>query len=87
MFDLTTAVNKEAHSNVIAKIMVQLEKTIPKTHQKNGVIERMYLIINDRIRCILAHVKLPKSICGKVMTTTTNLINLSPILPLKGDVL
>jgi len=40
---------------------IKLEKTIPKTPQHNGVVERMNYTISDRIRCMLSHAKLPKA--------------------------
>ena len=40
---------------------IKLEKTVPKTPQLNGVAERMNRTIEERIRCMLSHAKLPKS--------------------------
>ena len=40
---------------------IRLEKTVPKTPQQNGVVERMNRTIEERIRCMLSHSKLPKS--------------------------
>ena len=65
---------------------IQLENTIPKTPQQNGVAKRMNRTIEKRIRCILSHSKLPKSFWGEATRTTINLINLSPSVPLKSDV-
>lgn len=42
--------------------------------------------IGERIRCLLSHAKLPKSFWGEAMRTAVDLINLSPSVPLKGDV-
>ena len=64
-----------------------LEKTVPKTPQKNDVVERMNKTINDRIRCMFSHAKLAKSFWGETMSTTVDLINLSPSCLLKGDIL
>lgn len=65
---------------------IRLEKTVPKTPQHNGVAERMNRTIGERIRCLLSHAKLPKSFWGEAMRTAVDLINLSPSVPLKGDV-
>ena len=65
---------------------IRLEKTVPKTPQQNGVAERMNRTIEERIRCMLSHAKLPKSFWGEAMRTTVDLINLSPSVPLQGDV-
>lgn len=40
---------------------IKYEKTMSKTPQHNGAIERMNHIINDKIKCILFHTKLLKS--------------------------
>lgn len=63
---------------------IRLEKTYPKTPQHNGVAERIHRTIGERIRCILSHVKLPKSFLGEAVRTAV--VNLSPSVPLKGDV-
>ena len=42
--------------------------------------------IEEMIRCMLSHSKLPKSFWGKAMRTSIDLINLSSLVPLKGDV-
>ena len=46
----------------------------------------MDITIEERIKCMLSHSKLPKSLWGEVMRTSIDLINLSPSVPLKGDV-
>ena len=43
--------------------------------------------INDRIICMFSHAKLSKSFWGEAMRTIMDLINLSPLVPLDGDVL
>ena len=40
---------------------IRLEMTVPKTPQQNGVAKRMNRNIEERIRCMLSHSKLPKS--------------------------
>ena len=62
-------------------------QTILKNPQQNGVAERMNGTIEENIRCILSHSKLPKYFWGEAMRTSIDLINLSPPVPLKGDVL
>ncbi|KAI4297117.1 hypothetical protein L6164_037021 [Bauhinia variegata] len=66
---------------------IKLEKTVPKTPQQNGVAERMNRTITKRIRCMLSHAKLPKAFWGEAMRTAVDLINLSPSVPLSGDIL
>ena len=53
---------------------------------KNGVVERMKRTIEERIRCMLSYSKLPNSVWGEAVRTSIDLINLSPSVPLKGDV-
>ena len=43
------------------KYGIRLEKTPPKTPQLNGLAERMNRTIEERVRCVLSHAKLPKS--------------------------
>lgn len=66
---------------------IRLQKTIPKTPQQNGVVERMNRIIEERVRCMLSHVKLPTSFWVEAMKIPVYLINSSPSIPLAGDVL
>ncbi|MCI62795.1 E3 ubiquitin-protein ligase RF298-like, partial [Trifolium medium] len=42
--------------------------------------------INERVRCMLSHAKLSKAYWGEAMKTAVDLINLSPSIPLEGDV-
>ena len=65
---------------------IQLEKTVPKTPQHNGVAERMNRTINDKIKFMLSHEKLSKAFWGETLTTAVDLINLSPYVQLDGDV-
>ena len=65
---------------------IRHEKTVKKTPQQNGVAERMNRTILERARCLLPHSKLPRSFWGKAMRTAVDLINLSPSVPLNGDV-
>lgn len=39
---------------------IKIEKAVPKTPQHNGIVERMNHTINDKMRCMLSHAKLPK---------------------------
>ncbi|RVW14266.1 Retrovirus-related Pol polyprotein from transposon TNT 1-94 [Vitis vinifera] len=65
---------------------IRHEKTVKKTPQQNGVAERMNRTILERVRCLLSHSKLPRSFWGEAMRTAVDLINLSPSVPLNGDV-
>ena len=51
----------ESHSKLHG---IRLEKTVPKTPQQLGVVERMNITIEERIRCMLSHLKLLKSFWG-----------------------
>lgn len=39
---------------------IKIEKTVPKTPQHDGDVERMNRTINDKIRCMLPHAKYEK---------------------------
>ena len=65
---------------------IKLKKAVPKNPQHNGVAKRMNRTINGRVRCILSHAKLPKAFLGGALRTVVDLINLSPSIPLNGDV-
>ena len=41
---------------------IKLEKTPPKTPQLNGLAKRMNRTIEERVRCMLSHAKLSKSL-------------------------
>ena len=65
---------------------IKLEKTILKTLQHNGMVERMNRIIKKRIRCMLSHAKLSNSFWSEAIRIAVDLINLSPSAPLDGDI-
>lgn len=65
---------------------IRHERTVPKTPEQNGVAERMNRTIVEKVRCMLSHSKLPKPFWGEAMNTAVRLINLSPSVPLNGDV-
>ena len=65
---------------------IKFEKTPAKTPQVNGVAERMNRTIEERIRCMLSHAKLPKFFWGEAMRTAVDMINLSPAAALDGNV-
>ena len=44
---------------------IRLEKTPSKISQHNGVAERMNRTIEERVRCMLSHAKLPKLFWGR----------------------
>lgn len=66
---------------------IRHEKTPPKTPQMNGIAERMNRTVADKVRSMLSHAKLPKSFWGEAMRTVADLINLSPSIPLNGEIL
>ncbi|WZZ37770.1 hypothetical protein YC2023_034029 [Brassica napus] len=65
---------------------IRMEKTPPKTPQLNGLAERMSRTITERVRCMLSHAKLPKPFWGEAIKTAVDVINLTPSVPLEGDV-
>jgi len=65
---------------------IRFGKTPPKTPQLNGLAEMMNRSIEERVWYILSHVKLPKSFWGKAVKNVVDIINLSPSVPLQGDI-
>ena len=66
---------------------IRHEKTVKRTPQQNGVVERMNRNVLERVRSLLSHSKLPRSFWGEAMRIAVDRINLSPSVPLNGDVL
>ena len=62
---------------------IKLEKTVLKTPQLNGVAERMNRTIEERVRYMLSHAK---SFWAEATFRAVYLINLSPSVPLDGNV-
>ena len=65
---------------------IQIEYTVPKTPELNGLAKRMNRTIMERVRSMISHCKLLKSYWAEVMYTVVYLINRSPLVPFKGDV-
>ena len=65
---------------------IRHQRTPPKTPQLNGLAERMNRTLIERVRCLLSDAKLPRSFWAEALNTVTHVINLSPSVPLKGDV-
>lgn len=65
---------------------IRHQRTPSKTPQLNGVAERMNRTLLERIRCMLSEAKLPRHFWGEALYTAAHVINLSPSVPLDGDV-
>lgn len=65
---------------------IKFEKIIPKIPQHNGVAERINYTINGIIMCMLSHAKLSKAFWGEALKHVVDLVNISPFVPLYGDV-
>ena len=65
---------------------IRLEKTPPKTSQLNGLVERMNMTLTERVRAMLSHAKLPNCFCTEGLTHAMYVLNLSPSVPLAGDI-
>ncbi|RDY07901.1 hypothetical protein CR513_07924, partial [Mucuna pruriens] len=61
---------------------IRHEKIPPKTPQLNGLAERM----NERVKCMLSEIKLPKHFLGETLYTTVHVINLSLAVALNTEV-
>ena len=65
---------------------IRHQKTPPKTPQLNGLAERMNRTLIERVRCLLSDANLPRSFWAEALYTVAHVINLSPSVPLQGDV-
>ena len=59
---------------------------MPKTSQLNGLVERMNMTIQERVRSMLLDAQLLKSYWAKAMMIVVYLINRFPSVPVDGDV-
>ena len=53
-------------------------KTVRHTPQQNGLVERINRTLMERVRCMLFHSKLPKTLWVEALSTTCYLINRCP---------
>ena len=58
----------------------------PKTPQLNGLAESMNRTLMERVTCLLAELKLPKSFQGEVLYIVAHAINLTPPVALQGNI-
>lgn len=65
---------------------IRHERSVKKTPQHTGVADRINITIVERVRTMLSHARLPKVFRGVALMTAVDLINLSPLAPLNGDV-
>ena len=61
---------------------IRMIKTILETPQQNGVAECMNRTLNERAKSMRLHAGLPKTFWVDVVSTTTDLINRGPSVPL-----
>ena len=62
------------------------QKTMPKIAQQNGLAERMNRTLTERVTAILSHAKLPNQFWAEALMNVVYVLNLSPCVPLKGDI-
>ncbi|RVW99366.1 Retrovirus-related Pol polyprotein from transposon TNT 1-94 [Vitis vinifera] len=62
---------------------IRMEKTIPRTPQQNGVVERMNRTLNERARSMRLHVGLPKTFWTDAVSIAAYLINRGPSVPME----
>ncbi|KAH9754460.1 hypothetical protein KPL71_015451 [Citrus sinensis] len=53
-------------------------KTVTYTPQQNGLAERMNRTLMEKVRCLLIHSKLPKTLWAEALNTACYLVNRSP---------
>ena len=57
---------------------IQRHKTVRHTPQQNGLAERMNRTLMERVRCMLFHSRLPKTLWAEALCTACYLINRCP---------
>ncbi|KAH9754238.1 hypothetical protein KPL71_015385 [Citrus sinensis] len=57
---------------------IQRHKTVRHTPQQNGLAERMNRTLMERVKCMLFHSKLPKTLWAEALCTACYLINRCP---------
>ena len=62
---------------------IRMEKTIPRTLQQNGVVERMNRTFNEHARSMRLHAGLPKTFWADAVSITAYLINRGPSVPME----
>ena len=58
-------------------------KTMRHTSEQNGLVERMNKTLMERVRCMLFHSKLPKTLWAEALCTTCYLINRWPSIAIE----
>ena len=66
---------------------IHREKKVPGTPQKNGVLERMNMMIIEHARCMRFHVGFPLQFWADVVNTIVYLINRGPSSALDGGII
>ncbi|KAK2971345.1 hypothetical protein RJ640_016809 [Escallonia rubra] len=65
---------------------IRLIRTVKRTHQENGLAERMNRTIMERARCMRIHADLPLQFWAAAVDTAVYLINRSPVSALNGGI-
>ncbi|GKU95372.1 hypothetical protein SLEP1_g8739 [Rubroshorea leprosula] len=76
----------ELFDNYCKEQGIRHQKTPPKTPQLNGLAERMNKTLMERVRCLLAKAKLPRTFWVEALNTVAHVTNLSPTIALDNDV-
>ena len=65
---------------------IRLEYNVLKMQELNGLAERMYQTVMDRVWSMLAHAKFPKTFWAEAPIKIVYVINRSPLAPFDGDI-
>ena len=65
---------------------IRRQKTVPRTPQENGLLERMNKTIMERARCMRLHAGLPLQFWEDVVHTVVYLINRGPSSSMDGGI-
>ena len=73
----------ESSVSIVPTQGIRMEKTIPRTPQQNGVVERINKTLNEHAMSMRLHTRLRKTFWAEAVSTAAYLINRGPSIPME----